>query len=183
MTQGTRTIYEGRMVTLRIEQRQGRDGKIQEREVVEHAAGAAVLALNEQGEVLLVRQPRPAVSCDLLELPAGIVDQGEDPSECARRELEEETGYIAGRVELLARFYPSPGFCTEELFVYLAENLTEGRTNHDPEEEIEIVPTPIETLVQQIARGEVLDASTIVGVLTYLRRRSAKGAPSPTSLP
>src|SRR4051794_701915 len=100
-------IYAGRVVTLRLAQVQTQDGRTVQREIVEHAPGAAVVAVDADGQVLLVRQPRPAVGMSMLELPAGLVDEGETPIECARRELAEETGYHAGHLEPLVEFYTS----------------------------------------------------------------------------
>src|SRR6267142_2166931 len=107
-----REIYTGRIVTLRLKSLPQPDGSTRLREIVEHAPGAAVVAVDAERLVLLVRQHRPAVNADVLELPAGLVDPGEEPIDCARRELQEETGYAAGRLEPLVSFYTSPGFST-----------------------------------------------------------------------
>src|SRR5579864_3670293 len=114
MAEGSeREIYAGRIVTLRLKYLDQPDGTRRLREIVEHAPGAAIVALDDAGQVLLVRQSRPAVGVDVLELPAGLVEPGEQPLECAGRELNEETGYRAGRLEPLLSFYTSPGFSTE----------------------------------------------------------------------
>ena len=167
---GEREIYAGRVVTLRLKQLPGPDGRLRLREVVEHAAGAAVVAIDADGQVLLVRQPRPAVNARLLELPAGLVDPGETPIVCARRELEEETGYTADHLEPLARFYSSPGFCTELLHVFLATGVRECRAEPDHEEEIELVRLPLSRAIDQVLQGEISDAKTIVGLLAYRDR-------------
>src|SRR5437588_123924 len=113
-------IYAGRILTLRLKYLPQPDGSRHLREIVEHAPGAAAVALDEQGQVLLVRQSRPAVGARVLELPAGLIDAGEQPIDCARRELEEETGYAATHLEKLVSFYTSPGFTDELIHIFVA---------------------------------------------------------------
>jgi ADP-ribose pyrophosphatase len=170
-----REIYAGRIVTLRLRDVPGRDGAVHVREIVEHAPAAAVVAVDEQQEILLVRQLRPAVGQVLLELPAGILDPGEDPVTCARRELEEETGYTADRLEPLVRFYPSPGFCTELLHVFVAQGLRECSGQPDDDEELELVRMPLAEAMQLVRRGEITDSKTVIGLLAFREYRS--GAP------
>src|ERR671936_2612240 len=112
MDDDEREVYAGRVVTLRLKYLPQPDGRRHLREIVEHAPGAAAVAVDDDGQVLLVRQSRPAVDAALLELPAGLVDAGEAPIDCARRELTEETGYAASPLEPLLSFYTSPGFST-----------------------------------------------------------------------
>ena len=162
-----REVYTGRVVTLRLRDFRGADGQTRRREIVEHAPGAAVLAVDEHGHVLLVRQYRAAVDAWLLELPAGIVDPGEEPVACARRELEEETGYTVERLEPLARFYPSPGFCTELLHVFLGLGLRVCTVAADEEEDLELVRLPLRKALELVRRGEIIDAKTVVGLLAY----------------
>jgi ADP-ribose pyrophosphatase len=126
--------------------------------------------VDAQDEILLVRQLRPAVDQVLLELPAGIVDPGEDPLTCARRELEEETGYTAERLDLLIRFYPSPGFCTELLHVYRASGLRECRGQPDEDEELELVRLPLAEAMDLVRGGQITDSKTVVGLLAYSDR-------------
>lgn len=169
-----REIYAGRVVTLRLTCLPQPDGSRRLREIVEHSPGAAVVAVDDQGQVVLVRQPRPAVGAHLLELPAGLVDPGEQPRECALRELAEETGYRAGTLEPLVSFYTSPGFCDELIHIFLAgdlELLPEGQ--QDEEEEIELVRLPLEAAIEQVLRGEISDAKTVTGLLAYARRKAS----------
>ena len=166
-----RQIYAGRVVTLLLRDLPGPDGVVRVREVVEHAPAAAVVAVDEEGEILLVRQLRPAVDEVLLELPAGIVDPGEDPLTCARRELEEETGYTAERLEPLIRFYPSPGFCTELLHVFVAQGLRECRGQPDEDEDLELVRMPLAEAMDLVRGGQVTDSKTVVGLLAFLSLR------------
>ena len=169
---GERELYAGRVVTLRLKLLPQPDGRSRLREVVEHAPGAAVVAVDDAGQVLLVRQHRPAVDATLLELPAGIVDPGEQPIDCARRELEEETGYTTQRLEPLLSFYSSPGFCTEVLHVFLATGLRECLTDviADDEEELELVRLPLAAAIAAILQGELSDAKTVSGLWAYWRR-------------
>jgi nudix-type nucleoside diphosphatase (YffH/AdpP family) len=171
-----REIYAGRVVTLRLKQVLTADGRLVVREIVEHAPGVAVVAVDDAGQVLLVRQPRPAVGARLLELPAGIVDPGETPLESARRELAEETGFAAERLEPLVEFYTSPGFSTERLYVFAASGLRPAQVVPDEDEEIELVRMPIHEAVERILGGEISDAKTVAGLLAYLHAgRSAFG--------
>jgi ADP-ribose pyrophosphatase len=164
-----REIYAGRVVTLRLRYLPQPDGTRHLREIVEHAPGAAVVAVDDDGQVLLVRQLRPAVDAALLELPAGLVDDGEAPIDCARRELAEETGFAATTLEPLLRFYTSPGFSTELIHLFVATGLREARVEHDEEEQIEVVRLPLEDAIRQVTQGEISDAKTVAGLLAYAR--------------
>ena len=173
MTDEDSTIYAGRMVTLRLKYLKQADGSTRLREIVEHAAGAAVVAVDEHERVLLVRQLRPAVGAHLLELPAGLVDPGEEPIDCARRELAEETGYVAERLEWLVSFYTSPGFSTELIHLFVASGLRAGQAAADEEEEIEVVRLPLGEAIGQVLRRELSDAKTVTGLLAYHSMRHA----------
>jgi ADP-ribose pyrophosphatase len=162
-----REIYAGRVVTLRLRSFLQPDGTTRLREIVEHAPGAAVVAVDADVQVVLVRQPRPAVNADVLELPAGLVDPGEEPVDCARRELQEETGYVAGRLEALVSFYTSPGFTTELIHIFVATDLRKGTAQHDDEEEIEVVRLPLDAAIDRIMHAEISDAKTVAGLLAY----------------
>ncbi len=158
------TVFDGHIVRLELQPTTGADGSVRQLEIVEHADGAAVVAIDDEQRVLLVRQARPAIGQDLLELPAGVVDPGETPLQTAHRELEEETGYRAEQLDLLASFYTSPGFCTEQLFVYLAIGLHCGTAADDPDEPLELVRMPVD---HALAGGQITDAKTLVGLLLY----------------
>jgi ADP-ribose pyrophosphatase len=125
----TRVIYDGHIVRLELQ-----DGKW---EIVRHADAVSVLALDEQGRMLCVQQPRRAIGRPTVEAPAGLIDPGETPAQAARRELQEEAGLDAD-MELLTRYYSSPGFCDEEIFLFKATNLRESRLPQDDDEEIEV---------------------------------------------
>jgi len=167
-----REIYAGRILTLRLTHVPTADGRLAAREIVDHAPGAAVVAVDDHGKVLLVRQWRPAVRAALLELPAGLVDPGERPIDCAARELAEETGFSARHLEPLATFYSSPGFCTEVLHLFTASGLLPSSVPRDEDEHIEVVRLPLADAIAQVMDNEISDAKTITGLLAYARRTS-----------
>ena len=172
MADATRTtvLYSGRILRLVLQETPLPDGAVRRREIVEHADGAAVVAVDDTGQVILVRQRRPAVGRHLLELPAGLVDPGETPRACAGRELQEENGLVADRLEPLASFYTSPGFTTERLHVFAARGLRPGRAGGDPDEQVEVVRLPLADALARLQGGEISDAKTIVGLLAYATR-------------
>ncbi len=170
---GSRRVFEGRIVSLRVDDVRLANGHLSTREIVEHRGAVALVAIDGAGRVLLVRQHRAAVDDALLELPAGTLEPGEDPVDCARRELEEETGCRADDLTLLAEFYTAPGFCTEYLHVYLATGLRDGLAHAEEDEQIELVREPVERAMQRVARGEIRDAKTLVGLLVYAARRAS----------
>jgi ADP-ribose pyrophosphatase len=114
------------------------------------------------------------VGASVLELPAGLVDEGETPIECARRELAEETGYHAARLEPLVEFYTSPGFCTERIHVFVGSDLEPVEAAHDVDEEIELIRLPVAAALDRVLKQEVSDAKTITGLLAYYRMSSGR---------
>jgi ADP-ribose pyrophosphatase len=165
-----REIYAGRILKLLVKYVVLADGKPHLREIVEHRPGAAIVAIDADGQVLLVRQVRPAVGVAVLELPAGLIDPGEEPIECARRELVEETGFRARVVEPLVAFYTSPGFTDELIHIFVGTDLEESVAAPDEEEEIELVRMPLEAALRRVMREEISDAKTVAGLLAYSRR-------------
>ncbi len=135
------------------------------REVVHHRGSAVILPAFDDGTVALVRQYRHPAVRYLLELPAGTLDNQESPEAGAARELEEELGLVAGKLEKLSEFYVSPGFCEEKMWLYLATDLTETAQRLDDDEMIEVVRLPIERALQMITDGEIEDAKTIIGLM------------------
>lgn len=172
----SRRIYEGRVLNLRLDTVDLGGRRRLEREVVEHRGGVTILAFDDQGRLLLVRQYRHPVGRELLELPAGTFDPGDDPEGCARRELQEETGYRPGRLERLGGFYLAPGYCTEYQNVFLARELVESRLTPDEDERIELVRLPLEEALRLVETGEIEDSKTAAALLLFLRRA---GPPSP----
>jgi ADP-ribose pyrophosphatase len=161
-------IYEGRLVSLRVDTVELPSGRQTKREIVEHGGCAAIVAMDTGGEVLLVRQFREAVAEDLLEIPAGKLESGEEPLRCARRELEEETGFGADTWRELGFFYTTPGFCTEGMHVFLATGLRPATREPDEDEIIDVVRTPASEVPGLIASGEIRDAKSIAGLLMAL---------------
>ena len=162
-------VYRGRLINVaRDTVREGE--KTYVREVVRHPGGAAVVAYFEDGTVALVSQYRRPTVRYLLELPAGKLDPGERPEETAARELEEELGVVAGRLEQLTEFYTTPGFCAEKLWVFLATDLSETARRCEEDEIIEVVRLPFARALEMIASREIEDAKTIIGLLLAARR-------------
>jgi len=158
-------IYNGRIFDVRIDTI--REGDVEyKREVVVHRGSAVIVPVFEDGTVALVRQYRHAAGEYLLEIPAGSLEQDENPETCAHRELEEEVGVTAENIELITEFYVSPGFLTEKMFVYLATGLTETKQNLEIDELLNVERMPLTEALSLIANGEIQDAKTIIGLTT-----------------
>ena len=140
------------------------DGKTATSEVVEHRGAAAIVPIIEGNNVILVRQYRYAVTTELLEVPAGVVEQGEAPEKCAARELEEETGYKCNDIKKIMEFFPAPGSSTEKIYIYLAKGLTKTEMRTEEDERINVDIMPIEAALQKIRSGEIQDAKSICGL-------------------
>jgi ADP-ribose pyrophosphatase len=158
-------VYEGKVVTLRVDTVTLPGGSSALREVVEHPGAVAIVAVDGSGRVLMVRQFRKAVERELLELPAGTLEPDESPQTCAARELHEETGYQARHLELLARFYSSPGFCDEELHIFLATDMEMDAPQPEDDEELLLVPVPLEEALNMTRDGRLRDSKSIIGLL------------------
>jgi ADP-ribose pyrophosphatase len=159
----SRRIFEGRVVKLRVDTVELADGREATREIVEHDAVVAVVPLIGE-DVLLVRQYRLPVGEMMLEVPAGGVDGGETPEEAARRELAEECGQRAGRLEPLGGFYVSPGFCDEFIHVFLATELAPVAAQPDEDESLEVVRATLAEALRLVEAGEIRDAKSIIGL-------------------
>ena len=170
----TRTVYEGRIAKVRLEEFRYDDGSVFEREVVGHPGAVAIVA-HDRESVFMVRQPRePVNEPDLLELPAGKLDvEGETRLKCAQRELAEEIGRAAAEWRELKRLYPSPGILEEEVTLFLATDLAEASAEADEDERLEIVPYPLDRRGEAI--GECRDAKSLVGLM-LLREELRSGA-------
>ena len=166
----TETIYSGRVVTLDVHHVRLPNGQVQIREVVRHQGAAALVALDEHQNVLLVRQFRSGAHKELLEIPAGLLEPGESVEACAARELQEETGYKPGQMEYLGGFYPTPGYTTEYIHLFLATGLTEAKLEGDADEFIEVVRLPLPDVLALIERGEITDSKTLVALMRVARR-------------
>lgn len=159
------TVYEGVIVNVRRDKVRLMDGRITNREVVEHPGGVAVFAMDDQGRVALVRQYRYPMGEETLELPAGKLEPGEDPRDSGLRELAEETGLVPGTFEDMGCLYSSPGILAERIYLYFAKDLTQGPTHPDDGEFVETVWLPYQDLVDKARRGEIKDGKTLVGIL------------------
>ncbi len=158
-------IYRGRVMNLRLDTVRVKNGDVTVREIAEHHGAVAMVPLDDNGNVTLVKQWRAATGRVMLEIPAGTLEENESPESGAPRELREETGLTAGRLEFLMRFFASPGILTEELHVYLARDLTQGAQELMGDEDIELVVLPLDDAIARIGTGEIADAKTIVGLL------------------
>jgi ADP-ribose pyrophosphatase len=161
---GTEEVYHGRVIDVAVYTVRENDVTYK-REVVHHPGGAGVVAVFDDGTIPLVRQYRHPTVRYVLEIPAGRLDAPERPEECAARELEEEIGVRAGRLEKLAEFFTTPGFCEEKLWVFLATDLTETAQNLEGDEMLEIVRVTFPQAFGMIADGEIEDAKTIIGLM------------------
>ena len=155
-------VWEGRLLGLTVEQ-----WDENEREIVEHPGAVAIVAVDAEGCVALVRQLREATRKHVLELPAGTAEPGEEPLDTARRELQEECGLTGGEWRELAAFWTAPGFCRERMHLFAAEGVIRGEAAPAADEDLELVRWPVAEIVERL--GEIEDAKTIAGLLLYLR--------------
>jgi ADP-ribose pyrophosphatase len=160
----TRRVFSGKQISVDVE-RWGAN----EREIVRHPGAVAIVAVDLDGSVTLVRQPREPARKRLLELPAGTSEPNEDPLATAKRELQEEAGLVGGSWRLVATFFTTPGFCDEIMRVYVAEDVQRAEQDPEDDEEIELVRVPADELAPLLA--EIEDAKTLAGLLLYLRGR------------
>jgi ADP-ribose pyrophosphatase len=169
----SREMYRGRVVTIRQDKVRMEGGRVSTWDVVEHPGAVVVLAVDGE-DLLFVRQYRYATGEELLELVAGTREPGEDPADTAVRELQEEAGYKAGRITKLAEFYSAPGFCSELLHLYLAEELTPSKLPGDEDEEIRVERMRLEDALRLALQGGIRDAKTLAGVLLYAQWRHSR---------
>ena len=163
-------IFTGAVFSVERDRLREENGLEIVREVVRHAGGAGCLPLFDDGRVALVKQYRHPARRELLEIPAGKIEAGETPVECATREVEQEIGFRVGRIEPLADFYSTPGFCEERLYVYLATELEQAEQRLDHDEFVEIVYLPLNEAVAMAERGEIEDSKTIIALLLAARK-------------
>ena len=170
----TQQIYQGRAVNIRVDTVEKASGAKTTREVVEHSDCIAVVALDEHGDILLVRQFRHAVDRFLLEVPAGGIDTGEEPADSVRRELQEEIGYFPHKIDRLGGFYATPGYGTEYLHCFVATDLMPARLVAEDTDDIELVRVSPEQIPRLITSGEICDAKSIAALLIFLLIRPGK---------
>ncbi len=163
-------VFDGRIATgYRVKLRMG-DGNVVERDYFHYNGAAVILPVLDDGRIVLIRNYRFVVDEVLWELPAGMIDPGEDPDRCAARELTEETGYTAGRVEKLGQFFSCPGTMDEVMHAYLATELTDGEQGLEPYEEISVEPRTDDDVRRMVRSGEIHDAKTVAALGLYWLR-------------
>jgi ADP-ribose pyrophosphatase len=169
----TRTIFEGRVVNLDLCTVRLSNGRITTREVIRYRGAAGVVPIDDEGNVLLVRQFRLAVNRALLEIPAGGLDPAERPRDCAIREMQEETGYKPGELVELGYFLVAPGYSSERIDLFLGRSLEPAQLEMDDDESIALVRLPFDQVLEMVYDGQIEDSKTIIGVLAaahYLKR-------------
>ncbi|HOO25140.1 MAG TPA: NUDIX hydrolase [Clostridiales bacterium] len=171
-------IYKGKVINLRLDKNELPNGKTGMREIVEHSGGVCVAALTKKDELIFVRQYRSPYEEIVTELPAGKIDKGEDPLTCGKRELLEETGATAGRYIDLGRFYPTPGYCGETIYLYGALDLEFSEQAPDEDEFLEVVRLPLQEAVQMVLENKLPDGKTQTAVmkLNVLKQNNFEGA-------
>jgi ADP-ribose pyrophosphatase len=174
-TKNSETIFEGRVISLNVQTVELPNGKEAKREVVLHPGAVTVLAITEEDKILLVRQYRTATGCVLVETPAGKLEQGEDPLECAKRELEEETGYLAKEWRKMNSFFTSPGFSDELIHCYVATGLTRKEQSLDADEFLDVIEASADEVRKMIDSEEIYDAKTLLAAYWWFLERAGQG--------
>ena len=164
------TLYDGRIIKLKRKEVQLPDGSLGVREIVEHPGAVAIVAVDDEGYIYLVRQYRSPVGKSILEIPAGKLEKNEEPGICAVRELEEEIGRTPGKLVKLGSYYSSPGYSNELIHIFLATELREIQSIEVPGEFLQAEKMPLSNLNEMIDKGEVQDGKTILGILLAMKR-------------
>lgn len=165
----TKRIYEGHIVKLRVDEVKLENGKIAKREIVEHNGATAIVPILDDGRVVLVRQYRYAAGTELLEIPAGTLEPDETPENCAKRELEEETGFRCKEMRKLIEIFLAPGYSTEKIHIYLAKGLIETKMRLEEDEKINVEKISLTTALEMVNSGRIQDAKTISGLCSATR--------------
>ena len=161
-------IYDGKKVRLEVHHLEHEEtGKRLRREVCVHPGAVVVLPFLPDGRILLIRNRRYVIGQTLVELPAGTMERNEDPINCAGRELQEETGFVAGRLKPIGNFFTSPGILTEHMFAYAAYDLTRGKVDLQEDEEIELVRATWDEAIDMVRHAQIKDGKTIATLLMY----------------
>ncbi len=163
-------IYHGKIVHLTVQDVRLPDGKTAKREIIKHGGAVAMVALDADQNVLLVRQFRLAANQVLTEIPAGTLNPNEAPTTCAERELQEETGYKPGKLESLGGIFVAPGYTTEYIHLFLATDLRESVLDKDEDEFLELDRVPLSDAIAMIERGEIIDGKSVTALLRVARK-------------
>ncbi|MBG9569046.1 NUDIX hydrolase [Brevibacillus agri] len=166
-TIASQPIYEGRIISLKVDEVLLPNGHTAKREIVNHPGAVAVMALTDDNKLVAVRQFRKPLEQTIVEIPAGKLEPGEEPLTCAKRELEEETGYVASHYEPLSSFYTSPGFADEILHVFVATGLKKGESKPDEDEFVDALELTLEEAHALHRSGEIRDAKTVVALFAW----------------
>lgn len=158
-------IYTGKVISLRVDTVETLNQGYKKREIVEHGGAVGIVAITDDNKIVLVKQFRKAIEKEIIEIPAGKLEIGENPKDCAIRELKEETGYEAQNIKLIHKFFTSAGFSNQKIFIYLATGLTAGENNLDEGEYLDISEVDFEEAYNMVLRNEIEDAKTSIGVL------------------
>jgi len=161
----TEQLFKGRVITLRKDMVELENGNVTSREVIEHPGGVAVAAIDDGGNLLMVRQFRYPFAQALLEIPAGKLEYGEDAFACGKRELEEETGYVAETYCSLGQLLPTPAYDNEIIHLYFAKNLSKTKQHLDADEFLSVEKIPFEKAVEMVLNNEIRDAKTQIAIL------------------
>ncbi len=161
----TKQVYNGSFLDVRKDIVNLPDGNTSTREWINHPGAACIIPIMPDGKLALIKQYRYPVQSIMIELPAGKLDEGENPEVCAIRELEEEIGYLAEKLTFVTKIHPAIGFANEEMWIFLAEKLTKSQKSTDHDEFVELIPTSIEDAVKLVWNGNISDVKTIIGIL------------------
>ena len=170
-TIASRVVYDGRAIKVRVDTVETASGRQTTRDIVEHADCIAVVAVDADDNILLVKQFRKPIEKELLEIPAGGIDAGEDPVTAVQREMREETGFFPQKVERLGGFYSAPGYASEYLYLYLASDLIPSQLFAEDTEGIEVVRVPVTEIRELVIQGKIQDAKSVAGLLAFLEYR------------
>lgn len=158
-------IYTGKTIQLRVDTVEVPNKGYQKREIIEHKGAVAIVAITDDNKIILVRQYRKAIENVLFELPAGKIEIGENPLDCAIRELKEETGYSAERLKLIHKYYTTPGFSNQLVFIYLAKGLIPGTQKLEEDEFLEVHEIDLDEAYKMVYENEICDSKTVIGLL------------------
>lgn len=163
----TEHIYKGKIISVQLDQVELPDGSKGEREIVKHPGAVAIVPFTKDGKMVVVRQFRKPLEKEIYEIPAGKLEQGEDPETCALRELEEETGYTPRKINFITSFYTSPGFANELLYLYEAEDLEEGKAHPDADEFVEMSEISLDEGLELMKNEQIHDAKTAFALIYW----------------